>query len=441
MKIVMFTPGLRKSAIGRMVKLVTSELVELGHEVTIIRTENETLLEQPAHHFDATLIPWNSTSEVNHAATFADIVIYHIGDNCSMHRGCMEWLPHFPGIVCLHDIVLTNLLFIWSETPGDLLNTYLYSSYGRQMPSNAPVQSDFEVCAQDLETFTKDLHIRVPFTEWICSRALGVVTHSSWGIQPILNSCPGPVYVLPLPYTSVGSKANKPASQPLRKKNTFDILTFGHINPNKRAASVITALGNSSCLRSKARYRLIGFIEPRVRQELEALAQKHKVNLVISGEVDDPTLAQAITEADVIACLRLPCLEAASASAIASMLSSKPLIVHDHGFYRDLPDSCVKKIQPADEINTLQTALEELYKDPEKGISLGLAAHTFAEKTFRADHYAEKLVDLACAVNKAKPLITTVNLFTDMLHRWGASRQLHGLKETLEPLQLFEEIL
>lgn len=415
-----------------MAKLVSLALVELGHEIFIIRAEGEGLLSQPAHHYDAWLIPWNNVRQVHSTTKDADLVIYHMGDNYGLHRGCMEWLPRLPGIVCLHDYVLTNLFTGWSESRSEAVNDFLQSWYGRLVPPAEHIHAN-------LRKFSHHLQDVVPLTEWLCAKSHGVVTHSSWGIRRVLNATPGPVYVLPLPYEPVAASLVRKAAPSSHPKGTFHVLTFGHINPNKRAASVIEALGSSPLLRQNTTYRLVGFIEPKIRQELAALAQKHKVTLVISGEVDDTTLSEAIAEADVITCLRLPCLEAASASAITSMLSARAVIVHDIGFYSGLPDFCVKKIPPSNETGHLREVLEELYRDPAKRVALGKAAQSWARQTFRADHYAEKLVEMARAVNKGKPILAATHHFTKILNHWGATEQLYTLDETLDPLKLFQE--
>ena len=63
MKLVIFTPAVKTSAIGRMSSLVTHTLVAEGHKVTVVRTENESCLDKPTHNFGTELIVWNDFGE------------------------------------------------------------------------------------------------------------------------------------------------------------------------------------------------------------------------------------------------------------------------------------------------------------------------------------------------------------------------------------------
>lgn len=161
-------------------------------------------------------------------------------------------------------------------------------------------------------------------------------------LDRVLNSCSGPVYVVPLAYDA----PNVEEMDFDIKKDKLYILTVGHVNTNKRAASVIKALGKSRSLSKKSVYQLIGSITSQMRKELTALAKKNKVDLIISGEVDNTILARAIVKADVVTCFRWPTLEAASASTIKALLYGKATVVTNAGFYSEIPDECTIKINP-----------------------------------------------------------------------------------------------
>ena len=101
MKILLFTPALKVSAIGRMMSCVAGELVQLGHNISVVRSEDIHLLREAVHDFGTTPIPWNDDETVNQFIRDADFVVYQIGDNFSFHRGCLEWLARMPGVICL----------------------------------------------------------------------------------------------------------------------------------------------------------------------------------------------------------------------------------------------------------------------------------------------------------------------------------------------------
>lgn len=134
---------------------------------------------------------------------------------------------------------------------------------------------------------------KAPLIEWIASQALGVITHSHWGTPRLKRSCAGPVRVVPLAYDAPGESLVSTDYQP-NKFGRMKLLTIGHINRNKRVDNVIRAIAASPLLKQNVVYRLVGFIDPKTTLELTALANGLRVNLVISGPVNDTELASAV---------------------------------------------------------------------------------------------------------------------------------------------------
>jgi glycosyltransferase involved in cell wall biosynthesis len=223
--------------------------------------------------------------------------------------------------------------------------------------------------------------------------------------------------------------------KPHRDVDDFTVLTFGHMNPNKRQESVIRALGNSDVLRRNARYRLVGRIEADHARHFTQVAHSVGVDLdFIPREVDNPTLAQAIQQAAVVSSLRFPVLEAASASTIEAMLWAKATLVTDVGFYSDLPDDCVCKVSPEHEIEDVQRILETLYAYPERRVALGAAAARWASEAFSPAHYTAELVKVCERTIEAAPAIAAGRFFAETLIRWGATEALIESSDVLSHL-------
>lgn len=419
----MFVPAARASAIGRMSALVVRALQTRGVETVVVRSEDVPFLDSAHHDFAAPLVRWDDRTGVESAAATSDAIVYHVGNNYDFHRGCVEWMNQLPGIVCLHDYFLGHLFWGWADARRALATGIVREWYGSDVAARY-----FEFDGP--EEFIEGTHETAPMLEWIAGMADGLVTHSTWGIQRVLDSCPGPVHVTPLAYdaSTVATHVDRRSDRP------FTILTFGHINPNKRAESVIRALGRSPSLQSNAMYRLVGRIEPDVAGELDSLARRLGVNLSIAGEVDDRGLHDAIAESDVVCCLRLPSLEAASASTIESMLHGKATLVLDVGFYRELPDECVVKVAPDDERAGLQRRLEYLLAHPAQRQAIGALAAAWASRTFTAESYADTLLSVCETVARGAPLIAASRRFASTLAGWGATAADASSQMALEPL-------
>ena len=181
MKLVVFTPAVKTSAIGRMATLVVQALAAQGHQVVVVRTEDISHLEAPIHAFGVEVVRWDDTNRVGALTRTADLVVYQIGNSFQFHRGCLEWLPTLPGVVCLHDYFLGGLFWSWA-TPANrvLAQAILQAWYGEAIAANFFNHR----CSKD---FIEATWNKAPMTEWIASMATGVITHSSWDIERIVK--------------------------------------------------------------------------------------------------------------------------------------------------------------------------------------------------------------------------------------------------------------
>jgi glycosyltransferase involved in cell wall biosynthesis len=431
MKFLIFTPAIQTSAIGRMTSLVTHALVSQKHEVVVVRTEMIGLLNTQTHDFGCDITSWIDTSEVQASIESADVCIHQVGNSYEFHQGNIEWLARSSGIICLHDFFLGHLFWGWAQNHTEQARTALKTYY-----SDEAAERFFSISGN--EAFIELTKDQSPMTEWICSMASGVMTHSNWGCDRVLSSCPGPVRVVPLAYDCPGLSlaGTKQKRAPTTK---LKLLTIGHVNPNKRVEACIKAIAANPTLREAVSYRLVGAIQPDVKAKIHELAQNHGVDIEISGEVDGTTLALAIIDADVISCLRWPSLEAASASAIEAMLYGKTTIVTNTGFYSELPEQYVLKINHDKEIEELGAALLSLHANPDLLDVKGQQAQEWAKSTFTAENYARQLVDMSSACIRTSSTLKAASYYAHILHGWGADTNLLQNNESLDPLAIFNE--
>lgn len=430
MNFLVFTPVVKTSAIGRMAALVVREMLALGHQVTVVGTECMSLAMNERHDFGAVTLRWQDLKDFPDITKTADHCIYQIGNSFEYHEGGVHWLPILPGIVCLHDFFIGHLFFAWAMNRREEAIQILQSWYGEQIAERYFMLSGGA-------SFIQDTHENAPLTEWLCSMALAVVCHSEWGVERVLNSCPGPVKIVPLAYDVL------PEPQEMLT-TSFDservqLLTVGHVNPNKRAESVITAIGASPILRASITYTLMGRVLPAIADTLKDLADHSGVDLRILGEVDSETLASQLSKSDIVSCLRWPCLEGASATAIEAMLYGKPVVVSNAGFYAEIPDYYVIKISPDNEVAELSDCLERMLKDRQLFKTIGLNAQAWAGRTFVASNYAAQLVELAGQTARAKPVLAALSYFADTLSRWSNGKGVYLDDASLAALSIFDE--
>jgi glycosyltransferase involved in cell wall biosynthesis len=340
-----------------------------------------------------------------------DAVVYNIGDNYPFHAGAIELLTRYPGVVIFHDYFLLDLFSAWRAAKGGLAlaDRILDDLYGHG--------AALRFHAHDgLEGWLEYTSEHFPLTEWIGRLAYGAVAHSNFYADRLKRCCGGPIVVMPLAYNALSD------FQPLagrKQRSDVTVLTIGHVNQNKRVESVIRAIGGSDILRQRCRYHVVGLISDQERERLTAVARAVSFhNLQITGAVSNKILRAEVEAADMICCLRWPVLEGGSASAVEAMLSGRPAIVTDGGFYRDLPDDLVFKVDPQQELVSLTSQLTRLVLDPALGATVGAHAATWAKEAFSVEAYVARLVPLLEDVARLRPMLRTAahfgRLFADL---------------------------
>lgn len=421
MKLLWLTPFLRASAIGRFSAIVCDALVDAGHSCTIVRTELPEIQEEDPHETRCDVIGYQDLNPAVDPADY-DAVILNIGDNYRFHAGIFPFLDTPLSVGIFHDFYLFNLFNgraaseEWTE-PRMLAE--VMSVYGTYSEADWLAHHDADTPLWDRVAEIAD---SIPMTEWIALRCLSAVAHSGFYRHRIDAVCPGPSAVIPLAWTREADTTS--ASTGSNAKNADQLLklvTFGVMNPNKCADRLIEAIGSNSDLARRIEYRLVGSIDDDERDRLTALAQDKGVALQILGRVSDEELEQELAEADIVSCLRKPVLEGGSASAIEAMLVGRTMLVCDAGFYGDLPDDCVVKIDPQARPDDIASALKTLLENDADRAGYGERARRYAKDTFTAERYARDLVALAERTVEAAPFLDLCKRLAWDLERVGVS--------------------
>ncbi len=395
MKIGWGTPRVQRSAIGRESIVITDLLAKAGHDITLIGTEWERPRDEPLHPSEAKSVFWRDLEPEQLRSDF-DMVVVNVGDNFLLHGGIFTLIEEAPCLGVFHDFYLHNLFrgwFVIQNLGADVAERAIVSTYGEEAREIARLAISEKL---SLETLAN----AVPMTEWVARHCVAALAHSEFYEDRLAVSCPGPISVAGLPVQGRGI-----APLPKREGSQLVALTVGVMNPNKCVDRVIEALGVEG-LQGRISYRLAGPIEDSERLRLEAVASNAGFkDLIVLGAVSDEALAEELQGADIICCLRHPVLEGASGSAIEGLLSGRPVVVADAGFYSGLPDGLVCKV-PADiPVAALTNVLLSLANDEGLRRKMGAEASQWARGTFRADLYVETLVDLIGKAQAASAIL------------------------------------
>lgn len=407
MKIAWVTPVNKQSSIGGIGVEIAEALAARGHQVEIWASE---FRHDPASPRLRTRLPIRPVDEIDLDRPEVDLAVVNFGDHFLNHAGGLKLLGRVPVVGVFHDFYLYNLFlgWLWGENqPIEVHHAIVEAIYG---PEIRPPSRRVRAAAVALE----EAAAQMPMTEWVASRCQGAIVHAEFYRPRVEAVCPGPVDRANL--TSHG-RAVPPL--PKRRRRQVVALTVGVMNPNKRCDAVIAAIGSSAELRERVHYVLAGAIKDTERARLQSLAAEAGVRLSILGPVSDAELERRLAGADLIFCLRQPVLEGASGSAVEAMLSGRPTVVVDAGFYADLPDELVVKVSPSIDPDEIARALARLVDDEGLRRGMGAAASRWAGETFTVRRYLDVLEPVLKATLDALPRLRRAERLGRLLGRLG----------------------
>jgi glycosyltransferase involved in cell wall biosynthesis len=407
MKLAWFTPFSKNSAIARFSRGVTTELAKVA--------------DLDLCYFD-TGDTWDSSVSVRRYSSSAavsdrdleryDLLIYNFGNYLPYHREIYSLSRRFPGICILHDFVMHHFFAAYfrehdrSPSTHALLMERVYGQEGS--------------LGYERRVWESDEVISFPLFEEVVRGALGVVIHSAFFKKRVETCFPGPVMRISLSYDADLTSLVRSRQDLGVDEDQILIVTVGHVNPNKRISDVIAALVQLGSVSHRIRYFIVGSCPALYQAELEANIQRHGFQELVRfvGHVSDEILRSYLFHADICINLRYPSMEGASASLIEEMLFGKAIVVNDVGFFSEVPNDCLLKIQP-EAIDELAAALNKLVTDPLSRRRLGNLARQFAEEEFRSDRYAKELMDFAWKVRSAQPLLRLADRVALECNRMG----------------------
>jgi glycosyltransferase involved in cell wall biosynthesis len=326
-----------------------------------------------------------------HAHEF-DQLLYQFG-NSPFHSSMFDLLRAHPGVVVLHDFFLSNVL-AYEQMTGGIPNAWsdaLFYSHGfaalqaSQLPDNhAAAMNDFPCNREVLEGATRIIvhsdHARQLAQEWY-----GAEAARNWTVVPLPRSAP------PL-RDRQGARAALGIDD-----DTFLVCTFGYIGPSKLSDVLVDAWLASS-LHRDARCMLVlvganhtGEFGARLTDTIQDAGASGSIR--IAGWTDDAVYHHYLQAADMGVQLRSISRGETSAAVLDVMNYGLPAIVNANGSMAALPSDAVWMLPDQVELPELVSALETLYRDPERRDELGARARDVLRSQHRPDHCAARYRD------------------------------------------------
>lgn len=380
LKIAWFTPLLKKSAIGYYSKLACEELAK-EYDVSLFTHQSEHL-----HETFLKIVVFEGTEVVSRLKAY-DIVVYNLGDYSAYHSQIYEVACAYPGIMILHDASLFNFIaghyLEYKKSYVDFIDV-LEKNYGKSETQKVLKMISDADLAKDL--------FRYDFIEEVTKHALGVIVHSHFHLEKLRQHYDGPSEMIYFPY--VQTKENN-LSHSRGNGDYIYLLTVGNVNSNKRIAEVLKAIGKNEEIKRKVKYTIVGALDGGAYEEkLRRIINEYRLkdSVSIMGFTDDDKLVNLYEQADILINLRFPVFEGASWSLVEQMDRGKPIIVTNIGFFAEIPDDCVFKIDGDgnDEIAGIQKILIEIIGNRDEAVLRGKNAKEFLTQNFSPAFYSNQ---------------------------------------------------
>jgi glycosyltransferase involved in cell wall biosynthesis len=312
-----------------------------------------------------------------------DMALYQMG-NSEYHASFYPILTHFPGVVVLHDYGIHHFIAHRTLTQGD------FAGYAREMGYALGARGMHLAHAIRLGQAPSAVY-EAALNDRVLSSSLGLIVHSAYVADKVRQrGFDRPLTIIPAlieehPGRSRRDELNLPEDAVL-------FASFGVITKQKQIEMALRAFRTVRESVPNARYLLVG--EALVDMDLKALIEElNLVGPVIQvGYVPDLNLfVDWVHTADVVINLRDPTVGETSATALRAMAAGRPLIVFDHGWYREIPDEATIKTEPLDE-EMLVTAMLRLAGSSQLREQMGRAGQRYTREVCHPAAVAEAYV-------------------------------------------------
>jgi glycosyltransferase involved in cell wall biosynthesis len=420
MKIAWFTPLSMRSAIGEFSAHVTRALAQLAE------VELWTADEPPYCRTELPVVRYGQAAGDLDALGDCDAVIYNMGDYLPFHGPIHTVARERPGVVILHDRVLHHLYAgMWLRGSEPSPQTYVARMSAYYGDDGAEVARDSLEGKRNPVWESDEEVLRYPLYEEAIVNAHGVVTHSQRQAEDVRAAWAGPVRALHLPCYAEILKAVDGA-QPPESHARLNLLTVGHLNPNKQVHRVVAMLAADPQLAARVRYTIVGPDDGFASYvgELRGAITRHGAHLDVEmlGWQPQERLDELMADADVFVNLRHPVMEGGSASLMRQLAYGRPVLCFDSGFFGELPQGTVARV-PAGDFGAAEQALRDLVDDGGLRREVGARARTLAA-SYDERSYAEGLLALIDESRRAAPALACLESAARELGRMNVDRQL-----------------
>jgi glycosyltransferase involved in cell wall biosynthesis len=327
-----------------------------------------------------------------------EAVVYHMGNDYRYHAGIYEAARAHPGVVVLHDFALQTF-FLGLARARDDVSVYLEeleACHGRGARAEAA-----EALERGAAPRFYAQPVAFPLNCRLARDAEGIIVHSEWSRARLAAVAPAtPVAVVkhhvvfePQKEMSACETREDSGAGGLSEEKGADgsrwrvveIASFGHVTAEKGVGRVLGALAS---LRRDCEFRFTLVGQPEGFDAREVIREHDLADRVeVTGYVALAEFKARLAACDIAINLRERTVGETSGSVCRALAAGAAVIVSNVGWFAELPDDCVIKIDEGDAGDEqLRVYLARLIADEGLRRRLGANARRYA----LAEHAIER---------------------------------------------------
>ncbi|CAH1670227.1 MULTISPECIES: hypothetical protein [unclassified Chelatococcus] len=314
----------------------------------------------------------------------SNLIFYNMGNDGRFHAAIREVMFKVPGVLVAHELSYHHSMYwdymVRRQDPAGYL-ALVEQRYGA---------AGLLAAKQHMEKgkpHIDELARQYPFIDYLADASLAVVCHTR-AVEEAVTARGVGALRLPLAFQA---PPNPPSKS--RTSGVLEFVQFGYIGPQRRLFSILGAL---SRFREKHPFRLRIFGELWDPDAVRAEIRRQRLDDLVSivGFVAEPILDSAIARADLVFNLRYPSIGEASGSQMRIWAAGAPSVVTNTGWYGDLPNETVIKIEQDTEAADLDRVLTTLARDRFAYAQTGLNGFRHLAAHHGPDTYVEQLLSI-----------------------------------------------
>jgi glycosyltransferase involved in cell wall biosynthesis len=299
-----------------------------------------------------------------------DLVMYQVG-NSKYHSYMYEYLIKYPGIVVLHDAILSY--FFEALCIDEERHTLDYKKY----LDCVFVNHGYNRYLQSLNIYKKKKSIdyydlSLNFLKKIIDSNYLTIVHSEFSKRIIdTNVSFSNIHKINLGFSTSHHEMDKDEIKSnFNLSNVVIISAFGRITRTKRIDVLLSSL--AKIIREydvkNVLLFLVGSVESDMKTEIKRLIRQNHLNehVRITGYIPNDEFNRYYAITDICVNLRYPSSGETSVTLVNALANGLPVITSNIEQYREYPDDCVWKVDiDSDEVEELTAFLLELIRNKE----------------------------------------------------------------------------